>query len=194
MLTRAARGVSLVELMIGLAIMGLLLAAGAPAFTRWIQNAQNRAAAEAILNGLQLARAEAVTRNTLVRFQLTDGSGMADWNVGCVVVTAECPASIQRRNTGEGAKNARVGVSTADIPNPAPPGYFSIPITAGAGLVAGVSFDGIGRPLIADVKRIDVTNAASPEARRYVVTIGAGGQIRMCDPALAFSTNPQGCS
>lgn len=191
---RHARGVSLVELMIGLAISGMLLAAGAPAFIRWIQNAQNRAAAESILNGLQLARAEAVTRNTLVRFQLTDGSGMVDWNVGCVAVTPECPASIQRRSTGEGARNARVGVSTADIPNPVPPGYFSTPIEAGTGLVADASFDGMGRPLVAGVTRIDITNAASSEARRYVVTIGSGGQIRMCDPALAFSTNPQGCS
>jgi type IV fimbrial biogenesis protein FimT len=191
---RFARGVSLVELMIGLAIAGLLLAAGAPAFTRWIQNAQNRAAAEAVLSGLQLARSEAVMRNTLVRFQLTDGSGMVNWNVGCVVVTPECPASIQRRNTGEGARNARVGVSTAAIPHPAPPGYFSTPVEAGSGLAAGVSFDGMGRPLLADVSRIDITNAASSEARRYVVTIAPGGQIRMCDPALAFSTNPQGCS
>lgn len=194
MLMRRPRGVSLVELMIGLAIMGLLLAAGAPAFTRWLQNAQNRAAAESILNGLQLARAEAVTRNTLVRFQLTDSGGMVDWEVGCVAITPECPKSIQRRTSSEAGKNARVGVSTAAIPNPPPAGYFATPIDAGTGLVAGVSFDGIGRPLTADVTRLDITNATSPSARRYVVTVGPGGQIRMCDPALSFATNPQGCS
>lgn len=194
MLRRHLRGVSLVELMIGLTISGMLLMAGIPAFTAWIQNAQNRTAAESIANGLQLARAEAVKRNALVRFQLTDGSGLVAWNVGCVMTTTDCPASLQRRHPGEGATNARVGVSAARLPNPAPAGYFSTPIDGGTGLTAGVTFNGMGRPFVSEITRLDVTNAASSGARRYVVTISEGGQIRMCDPALTFSTNPQGCS
>ena len=194
MLRRHARGVSLVELMIGLTISGMLLVAGIPAFTAWIQNAHNRTAAESIANGLQLARAEAVKRNALVRFQLTDGSGLVTWNVGCVTPSADCPASIQRRHAGEGATNARAGVSAARLPNPVPAGYFNTPIDGGSGLTAGVTFNGMGRPLVSEITRLDVTNAASSTARRYVVTISEGGQIRMCDPALDFSTNPQGCS
>ncbi|MCK9389927.1 MAG: GspH/FimT family pseudopilin, partial [Sulfuritalea sp.] len=63
---------SLVELAIGLLIVGTLLALAAPSYTGWIQNTKIRTTAEAILNGLQLARAEAVRRNTQIRFQLTD--------------------------------------------------------------------------------------------------------------------------
>ncbi|OWW21745.1 GspH/FimT family pseudopilin [Noviherbaspirillum denitrificans] len=192
------RGVTLIELMIGIAIVSILLVMGVPAFTLWIQSTQNRAAAESVLNGLQLARAESVRRHAVVRFDLTDAAGLVAWNVGCVTVTTDCPATIQSRPAAEGSVNARVGISTATIPLPTPAGHFGTAITAGTGLTAGVSFNGLGRVPNAnvgtDIARIDITNAANSDARRYVVIVGTGGQIRMCDPALAFADNPQGCS
>lgn len=195
------RGMTLIELMIGLGIVAVLLVAGMPSFTLWIQNSQNRAAAESILNGIQLARAEAVRRSTVVRFNLTDTNGLIAWSVGCVTVTTDCPATIQQRLSNEGALNARAGVSSTAIPVPAPAGHFSTAISAGAGLAdgdAGVSFNSVGRVPSAntgtDVTRIDVTNAAMSTSRRYVVTIGTGGQVRMCDPAIALANDPQGCS
>ncbi|MFC7513901.1 GspH/FimT family pseudopilin [Herbaspirillum sp. GCM10030257] len=190
MLNAGQRGMSLIELMIGIAIVSILLMAGIPGFNLWIQNSQNRAAAESILNGIQLARTEAVTRNTQVRFEFTDDRGLVAWNVGCVAVTADCPATIQRRTGNDGAANARVGVSTASNPLPA-----TTPITSGTGVDGTISFNGLGRVAgTTDITRIDVTNAGSSNARRYVVVISPGGQIRMCDPALSFATNPQGCS
>ncbi len=198
MLIMFQRGVTLVELMISVAIVAMLLAMGVPAFSLWIQNTQNRTAAESILNGLQLARNEAVKRNTLVRFNLTDTSGLLVWNVGCVNPTIECPAVIQTRPAEEGSVNARVGISTATNPVPAPSDYFTTPITAGTGVPAGVSFNSMGRVpdgnVGTDMLRIDVTNAVASDGRRYVVTIGPGGEIRMCDPSLALASNPQGCS
>lgn len=189
-------GLSLVELLVATAITFLLLTAGIPSFATWIQDAQNRTAAESIMNALQLARLEAVSRNTPVRFQLTDASGRIAWNVGCVSVSVTCPATIQRRLAVEGLANARAGVSTADIPYPTPPGYFTTPISAGTGLTAGVSFNGIGQMVArgTDIARIDVTSATHTDARRFVVVISGGGQIRMCDPSLAYAFNPQGCS
>lgn len=191
-------GVSLVELMVGLAILVILLSAGLPSFSLWIQNTQNRTAAESILNGLQLARTEAVRRNANVRFDLTDASGSIAWNVGCVASTTNCPAAIQSRSRSDGTVNARAGVSTAAIPSPAPATQFGAAISAGAGLPAGVTFDGMGRVPSAnigtDIARIDITNASTASARRLVVTIGAGGAIRMCDPTLSLSASPQGCA
>ena len=191
-------GVSLIELMVGFAVAGVLLALGMPAFNLWIQNTQNRTAAESISNGLQLARAEAVRRNALVRFDLTDADGKVAWNVGCESVTDDCPATIQSRPAAEGTINARAGVSMDAIPVPTPADHFETAIDAGAALTAGISFNGLGRVPNAnvgeDITRIDITNAASAEARRFVVTVTIGGQIRMCDPALVFANNSQGCS
>lgn len=191
-------GFSLIELMIGITIVSLLMAMGVPAFNLWIQNTQTRSAAESILNGLQIARSEAVRRNTTVRFSLTDAAGAVAWTVDCVNVTADCPAGIQSRSGSEGSPNARAGISATALPSPIPAGYFDTPLAAGVGLPAGVTFDGLGRMptgnVGTDIARIDVTNASNASARRMVVMVGTGGQTRMCDPAIALSTNPQGCS
>ena len=67
MLNSMQRGFTLVELMIGIAIVGLSLVMAAPSFSSWIQSTQIRTAAEAVQNGLQLARGEAVRRNRIDR-------------------------------------------------------------------------------------------------------------------------------
>jgi len=202
-------GMSLLELMIAIAIGSILLMLGIPSFKSWIQNTQIRTAAESILNGLQVARTEAVRKNTNVRFNLTDASGMVAWSVDCETVVplqpdgSGCPAGIQSRAGNEGGSNARVGISVTALPTPILPGYFNTPTGVGAGLPAGVTFDGLGRVPAKnpdgltnddDITWIDVTNAQSATARRMVIVIQTGGQIRMCDPALTLASNPQGCS
>lgn len=195
-------GVTLIEMMIGIAIVSLLMLIGAPAFSLWVQNTQTRTAAESVQNGLQIARTEAVRRNVNVRFNLTDAGGAAAWSVDCVNVTADCPAGIQSRSGSEGGVNARVGVSVAALPSPIPAGHFNTALAAGAGLPAGVTFDGMGRvPALNpngtvnndDITRIDVINV-NAGVRRMVIVVGTGGQTRMCDPAIALAANPQGCS
>ncbi|MGW8392841.1 GspH/FimT family pseudopilin [Pseudoduganella sp. HUAS MS19] len=198
MLARRQQGVTLIELMIGIAILAGMLAMGIPAFSGWIRDTQVRTAAESILNGLQTARAEAVRRNTIVRFMLTDKDGQVSWTVGCPTVTATCPATIQTRPAEESGTLAKVTVSATPLPVPAPAGYFSAQISDVGELPAEVNFDAMGRvytpPAGALFTRADVTSTASGEARRYVVVIGTGGQIRMCDPKMAFATDPRGCS
>lgn len=198
MLTRRQQGVTLVELMVGIAILAAMLAMGVPAFSNWIQDTQIRTAAESILNGMQTARAEAVRRNTVVRFTLTSVDGNVGWTVGCPTVTATCPADIQTRSADEGGTLAKVTVSADPIPVPAPAGYFTAQISAAGELPAEVNFDALGRvftpPAGALFNRADVTSKTRADARRYVVVVSSGGQIRMCDPKMAYATDPRGCS
>ena len=72
---RIQGGLTLIELMITLAIAGLLLMAGLPSFSEWIRNAQIRGAAESILSGVTQARLEAIRRNAAMRFSLTGNLG-----------------------------------------------------------------------------------------------------------------------
>ncbi|MDD5329514.1 MAG: GspH/FimT family pseudopilin [Sulfuricella sp.] len=191
----AQKGVSLIELMIGIAVVGILLMIGLPSFGLWMQNTQNRTAAESILNGLQVARMEAVRHNANVRFSLTDASGLSSWTIGCVVVTAECPATIQTRTWADGTANARAGADSTVPPSPLPANYYATALAAAAGLPNGATFDGMGRmPNVnIDISRVDITNVQIAEARRYVVTVSSEGTVRMCDPALSLANNSQGC-
>jgi type IV fimbrial biogenesis protein FimT len=191
----AQRGFSLIELLIGIALIGILLALAAPNFFQWIQSSQIRTQAESVQNGLQLARAEAVRRNANIRFHLTssiDGAcavqasgtswvitptkvGAAD-NIdpagACDVPASDtvAPFIIQKRSGKEGSPNA---VSAA--------GQQMIEFNAlgRAANLAGASVD------------IDITNptggvcALAGPMRCLRVVVSLGGQIRMCDPAVA---------
>lgn len=201
LILRRQRGVTLLELIIGIAILSILLAVGMPMFGSWAQNTQVRTAAESVQDGLQIARNEAVRRNANVRFNLTGASGQIAWTV-CVVVSDDCGDVIQQRVAAEGGSNARVGVSTVAPASPVPPTQYATALTAGAGISSdgktGVTFNGIGAIPIpnigTDLTRIDIINAVAADARRLVVIVGTGGLIRMCDPALALANNPQGCA
>jgi type IV fimbrial biogenesis protein FimT len=179
-------GASLIELMIGLAILGFLVALGVPSYTQWIQNGQIRSAAESIQQGLQIARSNAVRRNEFVRFNLTaPGAGGADWRVGCVTVTATCENNIQSWSSVEGAANVRVGAN-AVAPGA---GLYSTALGAGSGVPGVVTFNGTGRVanVGTDITRVDVLNPklSATDQRRLVIIITAGGSIRMCDPQAA---------
>jgi type IV fimbrial biogenesis protein FimT len=187
------RGVTLIELVVGMAITAMLLGMGAYGFGNWIRNTQTRTAAESILAGLQLARAEAVRRNTPVRFQLTTtpdnscgllpagAAGGANWVVSQDDPTGACasaasdtaaPRLIQTRAAAEGSANANVMASQSVI-----------------------VFTGLGRvtPVPAgDINIIVTSSGGGSDSRRLWVTVSMGGQVRMCDPDLD-SSDPQGC-
>ncbi len=194
MLMHLQRGMTLVEFMIGLVIVAVLLSMGAPSFIEWIQNGQIRNSAEAIQNGLQLARAEAVRRNTTVRFQLASSVGDdcalstsgGSWVVSLDDPTGACasapsdttaPRIIQVRPAAEGSANAVVAAGQATF-----------------------IFNGLGRltPVPVGNVDIDISNPVGGSCqpvgamRCLRVRVSPGGQLRMCDPTRG-STDPQGC-
>jgi type IV fimbrial biogenesis protein FimT len=187
------RGVSLIEMMIGIAIMVLLLFIAMPNFSIWMANARIRTGAESIQDGLRYARAEAVRQNTQVRFQLT--AATTDWTV-CVPVTpasVDCngAAALQTHSGIEAVASIAVGGWTTQGNG------YGAPSTAGT--PNGVTFNTLGGSSNAgDLTRIDVTNPSiTPAAsmRWLAVNISPSGQVAMCDPsALLAATNPFHCN
>jgi len=168
-------GVSLIELMIAILILGVLSSIAAPAFTQWIQNSQIKNAAGSIQEGLQLARVEAVRRNQNVQFL---SGGGASWTVGCVNSGTNCPGAIESRDGSEGSSNVAVATDESTI-----------------------VFNGLGRitPAPAANLNFDITNptggdciASSGPMRCLRVEVAIGGTVRMCDPAIP-DTDPKGC-
>lgn len=74
---RSARGFTLLELTVALAVLGVLLAAAVPGFTAYSANNSLRSAAQAFYSAAQKARAEAVQRNEIVDVVLTNAAPAA---------------------------------------------------------------------------------------------------------------------
>jgi type IV fimbrial biogenesis protein FimT len=174
---RKSSGVTLIELLIATSIIVVLAALAIPSFTQMIQDSRIRAASDSILSGIQVARAEAVKRNTPVQFDLRTNSA---WSV-CVVPLApgSCPipdnaTTIQSRSFSDGS-SADVSVVTSN---------------AGPFVFSGVGALTSPLPTAANgLVSIDLNSVASPvNSRRLRVVIGAGGVVKLCDPAL----NPTG--
>jgi len=175
------RGLSLIELMVSITILGIVLAFGVPSFSSFITNSKVRSAAEAITAGLNLARAEAVNRNTQVQFALTGTD--SSWQIGCVTSSTDCPASIQNRVASDGSLGVSVTATDSTI---AFDGYGRVATTLAS--VTSATFD-ISAPTAG------TCTTAGGKVRCLRVVITSGGQIRTCDPALTISnpSDPQAC-
>lgn len=166
------KGATLIEFMLTFAIMGILVALAVPSFRDWIQNSQVRTASDAITNGLQLARAEAVRRNNPVRFRLPDAAATG-WVVESFDRSAGAWTQVQQRSANEGTTNVVVDASQSTVVFLGTGGVTPTP-------VAAIQIN-VTNPSGGDC----VTSAGSGSIRCLRVTVSAGGQVRMCDPGLA---------
>ena len=161
-----ARGFTLIELMVVVAIIALTTGLAAPSFKVMLANYRVRSGAEGIINGLNQARAEAVRRNTPVSFTLSGtGSG---WTVNRVSPLLE----LRKRGDGESAGITAVSSNASN----------SVTFL-GTGLV-----DSAGTQLT----QIAVTSTASGADSRRINVFG-GGLIRMCNPAVLTVGDPRRC-
>jgi type IV fimbrial biogenesis protein FimT len=163
---RRSLGFSLVELMIGITVMAILLSVAVPSFQTMMQNTQVRNAAEAISNGLQRARAEAVARNTNVIFTL----GV---NTAWTISIESTAAVIESRSANEGSANVTV--------DPEPDG------------ASVITFNNLGGVVPNAASLTSVVFRATGTSKELQVNIGAGGNAKMCDPELDYATNSRGC-
>jgi type IV fimbrial biogenesis protein FimT len=185
---RRMPGFTIIELMIGIALVGLLVMIGLPNFTAWMQNTQIRNAAESILNGIQVARTEAVRRNRAVRLDLTT-PGTSDWQVRintppALVGAPLEPDPVQARVGKEGSATAAVASGGANT----------------------ITFNGVGWVIpnadgTNSITRVDVTAGPTVSSgvvtRRLSIIVGTNGTVRMCDPdpnlLTASPPDPRAC-
>jgi type IV fimbrial biogenesis protein FimT len=171
------QGFSLIELIIAIAMVGLLSAIAMANFTTWIKNSRLRTATESIQNGLQTARAEAVKRNTSIQFSLSANS---NWSIGCVTITANCPATLLSRLASEGATS---GAIITLSPN-------------GTAFPAKATFSNLGlldtTTTPAPFNQVDISFSGADRPLR--VTLGVGGNTRVCDPSSSLAaSDPRRC-
>lgn len=88
----AQRGVTLVEVMIVVVIIGVLAALAVPSYRDMIERNRLKQAAESLKSDMQFARTEAIKRSTDLRLTLTGTTswcyGIDDGNTACACGTA----------------------------------------------------------------------------------------------------------
>jgi type IV fimbrial biogenesis protein FimT len=188
---RAHRGFSMIELVVAMAILVTLMAAVMPEVSTWVKGLKVRSAAESLRNGAELARMEALKRNSRVTlWMVADGSAKvpgntcelasnsAAWVVSVVDPTGACaagasmvasPQLVQRSSATENASGLTVSA-----------------LSLGGGGANHVTFNGLGQ-VVVDAGTISVVDvvATAGGTRRLRVVVETGGAIRMCDRDVA---------
>lgn len=176
-------GFTLIEAMVVMAIIAIIMVVGVPTLQNWIISQQVKAKTDAILNGMQLARSEAIRRNARIHLIISDDSS---WSVGCVTVVAdadgdgiaECPGTIQSKSTNE--------AGTVDQ-------LTLLPVGATRATFNGVGTLSPNADGSANLSQVDISKSGGGVSANRRVLLTPGGQSRVCDPAVTTTGAPEKC-
>ncbi|MDP2396952.1 MAG: GspH/FimT family pseudopilin [Burkholderiales bacterium] len=200
MLSRRHSGFSLVELIVGMAVLALLMALGVPQYATFTANARIRATSEGVTSGLNLARAEAVKRNARVEMVLTDdlpvealvnaitpSTSGTNWMVREWVPSTNSFNFIEGKAGAEGSGREESGVIVASS-------------STDATYDGRITFTGFGAMAIGQPVSFQFTYpaagtcaAASGPLRCLNINVSPGGQIRVCDPKVTDTKDTRAC-
>jgi prepilin-type N-terminal cleavage/methylation domain-containing protein len=203
LMPRFSRGMTLVELLIALGIVAVLVAMAVQGFSGWTRDMAVRGAAESILSGLQIARSEALKRNTPMRFQLvttlTKGCALdkagPHWVVSRDAVAGKCDVEAANPPSPpdpDASTDPDATPPPADSGNP----YIVQKYDGSNALKSHIAietenehndfwFDGMGRlRAIADEEDIiiGVKKGDDTLERSLHIQLTPGGGARMCNP------------
>jgi type IV fimbrial biogenesis protein FimT len=199
-------GFTILEMMIAVAILGILTALAAPSFGTMLRNWNVRSMAESLQSGLQLARSEAIKRNANVIFAVvsTDPSTITGTTAPAYSATGNHWAVVREvwggvlnyelldsRKSGEGSgSTASPTAVTATTPGVA------------AGNEGRVVFNAFGRATEIDPASNAVfeikgstggCGTGAGDVRCLNVVVTPAGSIKMCDPAVTAAGDSRKC-
>lgn len=195
---KRSAGFTVVEMMIAVAVLGILVALGMPSFATFIRNSQVRSSAENMQSGLNLARSEALRRNSRVSFwmvtDLTAGCTLSgtgnSWVVSMANPTGKCQVASSETVAPQLIQSRSGNDSTGAVTLSA--------IGGGGGASSCVTFNGFGQ--VEDtctgggtpITQVQFT-AATAGTKSLQVRVTPGGAIRMCNPAMTNADDPTFC-
>lgn len=188
----AARGFTLIELMVTVSLLGVLMALAFPAMSEWVRNSRIRTVADTLQNGLRLAQTEALRRSRQTVFSLTADTTPADgltavanganWSVNFVPLLTE-------------EEDESTFIEGGGLTGLAPDVRITGPATLcfnSLGRVVDNPTPGTGVECRAAAAAYNITIPNADRPLRVLVALG--GQVRLCDPAKTLSnTHPDGC-
>lgn len=96
----AQRGFTIIELMIALAVVGVIASLALPSYQTLLEKRQVTSGAEQLAAFLSSARLEAVKRNQVMAVDL-DRTGSDSWCVGMAASTDDCDCTVQNSADGD---------------------------------------------------------------------------------------------
>ncbi len=165
---KKARGFTLVELMIGIAVLALLLALGVPSFINLTRNNRLITQTNELVTAMSLARSESIKRglpvSVCVSSNQTDcDTGTPDWADGWIMFTdAGSPGELDGTD-----ELLQVGQATSN-------GFAVTEMETGA---AYVQFTPSGLVNPAAARRLEIEWSADPTGRTRCISIAVGGRI-----------------
>jgi type IV fimbrial biogenesis protein FimT len=205
-LRRSVRGVSLIEIAIGLVILGILVTLGLPSWSLFLENRKIRSAADVLVSMLQETRVEAVKANGSADFVMfNDDINLADFSFIQTITPSTDgrnwairrlnPTTLQYELVTARSGSESTGQVHGDLP--------SVSVT---GTVPNITFNGFGATsglagtaTFQIVRRNPSDNpdlrcaSANGPMRCLNVTVSTGGQVRMCDPKVTDVADTRKC-
>lgn len=187
----------MIELLTVMSILAVVIVVVAPGIGTQLRNAQIRNAADAMMAGLQRARAEAIRRNERVRFSMV--STLSDTCVlsptaGSWIVSVDDPAGNCDSPAGDATAPRIIAVHTASDGNAA----AEVVATQADGTASSaIIFNAFGRPIDgSQLARMVFSSSINPgENRSYRVEVSPSGGVRMCDTQVSItSDDPRRCT
>lgn len=200
MVMKKYSGFTLIELMIALAVVGIIISVGLPQMSVFFKGNRMVTNANDLLAGLHLARSEAIKRNSRVSICKSNNAGAAvpkcekaggEWHKGWFVfVEGKDEGNVFGEYTGADGAVLRVNTGAEGS---------NVTIKAGAGINNYVSFTSRGAPKLRNgrsqsgVYRVcderGLTNAAGNVVARGV-SLNASGRVRIIKNATKIGDCP----
>jgi type IV fimbrial biogenesis protein FimT len=199
--TGKTRGITMVEIMVVISILGLTLLAVMPDVTATIGNSRMRSSAETFTAGLARARIEAMRRNEPVTFWMMTANADRVLDNSCALSSISASWVVSVNNPG-GACASQVNDEVAPFIQVKHDGgeassRIAVMGTAGdrATSADSVTFDGYGRIAAGALRNIDLDSVApSNDLRPLRIEMTNSGLVRMCEPRIdTASTDPRRC-
>lgn len=173
-------GFGLIELMITVAIIGIMSSMAIPAFSEWVADTKTRTMAEVFQNNIRLAQTEALRRGRQVQFFLTSATPAMNvatatngknWGIQSMTLTNKDTAEEFIQGGSLSANNPSITVSASS---------------------AVIQFNSIGR--VSNVNQpVTIQLANSKGDRKMNITVTLAGGVRMCDPDKLRASYADGC-